>query len=188
MHRLDQCILIISTLIGSWLGMQGVHELGHVLGACLTGGQVEKVVLHPLTISRTDLSHNPQPLIVVWSGPIFGVVFPLFIWLLSRKRLSFAFVLQFFAGFCFIANGLYIGVGSFDQIGDCGEMLRHGAQLWQLWTFGIITAPVGLWLWHGLGPHFGLRSKITTLDRRIVYGTFFGCTLLIILALIVNGK
>jgi hypothetical protein len=72
-----QVILIASTLLGSWLGMQAVHELGHVAGAWLTGGRVEKVVLHPLTISRTDLAHNPAPLLVVWAGPTVGVLLPL---------------------------------------------------------------------------------------------------------------
>ena len=60
-------ILMASTLLGSWLGMQAVHELGHVFGAWLTGGRVQQVVLHPLTISRTDLAENPSPLVVVWN-------------------------------------------------------------------------------------------------------------------------
>jgi predicted Zn-dependent protease len=48
-------MLIGSTVVGSWLGMQAVHELGHVLGAWWTDGDVSRVVLHPLSISRTDL-------------------------------------------------------------------------------------------------------------------------------------
>lgn len=71
--RLHQTILIGSTLLGSWLGMQAVHELGHVAGAWLTGGRVERVVLHPLTISRTDLATNPHPLPVVWAGPVVSI-------------------------------------------------------------------------------------------------------------------
>ena len=68
--RLNQ-IILIGTFIGfSWLGMQAVHELGHVLGAILTGGRVTTVVLHPLTISRTDVFPNPHPLIEVWAGAI----------------------------------------------------------------------------------------------------------------------
>src|SRR5438105_14300049 len=108
--------------------MQAVHESGHVLGAWLTGGRVLRVVLHPLTISRTDLADNPHPLIVVWAGPVVGVAIPLLLWLIfAATRLPAAFVVRFFAGFCLIANGLYIGVGSFGRIGDCGEMLRHGS-------------------------------------------------------------
>src|SRR5207248_1331353 len=79
--RLHQIVLVASTLLASWLAMQAVHECGHVLGACLTGGRVERVVLWPLTISRTDLASNPRPLIVVWAGPLFGVAVPLLLWL-----------------------------------------------------------------------------------------------------------
>jgi len=48
-----QALLISVVLAGSWWAMQAVHEFGHVLGAWLTGGRVERVVLSPLTISRT---------------------------------------------------------------------------------------------------------------------------------------
>src|SRR4051812_44607720 len=149
MKRLHQGLLIGCTVLSSWLGMQAVHESGHVLGAWLTGGRVARVVLHPLTISRTDLAENPHPLAVVWAGPVVGVVLPLLFWsATAAARVPWAFVLRFFAGFCLLANGLYIGVGSFDAVGDCGEMLRHGSESWQLWLFGAATAPVGLWLWH----------------------------------------
>ncbi|MGC3965806.1 MAG: hypothetical protein QM775_00075 [Pirellulales bacterium] len=52
MSRLPQVVLIGSVLLGSWLAMQAIHEAGHVFGAWLTEGRVERVVLHPLTISR----------------------------------------------------------------------------------------------------------------------------------------
>ena len=47
----DQAILVVSTLLGSWLLMQLAHETGHVLGGLLTGGEIGTVVLHPLAIS-----------------------------------------------------------------------------------------------------------------------------------------
>ena len=53
-----------------------------------------------------------------------------------------------------VANGAYIGGGSFAEIGDCGEMLRHGAAVWQLWLFGSLTVPAGFTLWNGEGPAF----------------------------------
>ena len=112
-------ILIASALLGSWLGMQAVHELGHVLGAGLTGGTVKQVVLHSLTISRTDVSPNPAPLCVVWAGPIIGVLLPLAIWLtLMATKMPGNFVLRFFAGVCLVTNGLYISLGSFGRVGD----------------------------------------------------------------------
>jgi len=104
--------------------------------------------LHPLTISRTDLADNPRPLIVVWAGPAVGIAVPLILWgVADAIRLAAAFVLRFFAGFCLMANGLYVGLGSFGAIGDCGEMLRNGSQLRQLWLFGAHATPLGLWLW-----------------------------------------
>lgn len=154
MRRFHQVVLITSVLVASWMGMQAVHELGHVLGARITGGKVAKVVWHPLTISRTDLSYNPRPLGVVWAGPVVGVLLPLASWGLAVAiRGPGAFVNRFFAGFCLIANGAYIAFGSFEGIGDCGTMLRHGSPIWSLWLFGAITISVGLWLWHGQGEH-----------------------------------
>src|SRR4051812_32794919 len=80
MIRFHQAVLIGSLLPASWLGMQAVHELGHVAGALLTGGKVARVVLHPMTISRTDLASNPSPLLVVWAGPVLGCLLPLAAW------------------------------------------------------------------------------------------------------------
>src|SRR5262249_59774841 len=126
---------IISVLLGSWLGMQAVHEAGHVLGAALSGGRVVRVVLHPVTISRTDLSENPHPLAVARLGPLVGVVLPLLFWgAASAARWAGTFALRFFAGFCLIANGAYLAVGSFDRIGDAGELLRLDSPPWPLWA------------------------------------------------------
>jgi hypothetical protein len=148
-----------STIVASWLGMQTVHELGHVLGAWLTGGQVTRVVLWPLGFSRTDVGNNMRPLVVAWAGPIVGIVLPLLLWAIAWAiRMPGAFVLRFFAGFCCIANGLYIGLGSFGRVGDCNEMLRYGSVSWQLWLFGAVTAPLGLALWHRQGALFGLGA------------------------------
>jgi Peptidase M50B-like len=184
-----QLVLIAATLLGSWLGMQAVHELGHVLGARLTGGRVERVVLHPLTISRTDLAENPHPLLVAWAGPVFGALAPLLVWgAASAVRMPGAFVPRFFAGFCLLANGLYIGVGSFDGIGDCGDLLRNGAPPWHLWLFGALTAPAGLWLWHQQGPHFGLGPARGRVSAGVAYGTLVACVALLAIGFAVGGE
>jgi hypothetical protein len=189
MKRLRQAMLIGSTVLGSWLGMQAVHESGHALGAWLTGGRVARVVLHPLTLSRTDLGHNPRPLFVAWAGPVFGSLLPLLLWgVAAGLRLPGAFVLRFFAGFCLVANGVYIAGGSFDRIGDCGEMLRHGSAAWQLWLFGALTAPAGLWLWHNQGPHFGLGSARGRVGAGAAYATLGLFLGLLALALLVAGE
>ena len=189
MNRLYQGILIVSAVLGSWLGMQAVHESGHALAACVTGGRVARVVLYPITISRTDLDHNPRPLLVVWAGPIFGTLLPLALWMVAAGlRLPGAFVLRFFAGFCLIANGAYIAGGSFGRIGDCGEMLRHGSALWQLWLFGAITVPAGFWLWHRQGPEFGLGPAAGRVNAGIAYASLIVCLGLLTLAFVVDGE
>jgi hypothetical protein len=158
--------------------MQAVHELGHVASAWFTGGTVKKVVLHPLTISRTDLSDNPHPLVVIWSGPLVGVALPLLVTGVTRiTGQSWSYLTQFFAGFCLIANGVYIGVGSFLGIGDAGDMLSYGNPMWSLWLFGLLTVPLGLFSWNGLGPHFGLGKKAGEVSP---WAAYLSCVLLAI--------
>ena len=166
MKRLDQ-IVLIGTFVGfSWLAMQAVHELGHVLGALAGGGVVEKVVLHPFTISRTDVFPNPRPLLEVWAGPVVGAVLPLLAFLVASAISSAGlYLFRFFAGFCLIANGVYIGGGSFQGLADAGVMLLHGSSQWHLLLFGALTAPLGLYLWNGLGPAFGLGPAKGAVSR-----------------------
>jgi Peptidase M50B-like len=186
-NKIRQGLLIPSTLVASWLGMQAVHELGHVVGAWVSGGRVAQVVLYPLTISRTDLAENPHPLFVVWAGPVVGVLLPLVFWgIAAAVKSRMAFLLRFFAGFCLLANGLYIGVGSFERVGDCREMLRYGSTSWQLWLFGVVTAPIGLWLWHGQGRHFGLGAAHGEVDRTAVVVSVLACGALVVLGLLVG--
>lgn len=143
-----------------------VHEIGHVVAAWLTGGVVQRVDLHPMAISRTDVNPNPQPLAVAWAGPILGSALPVIALLVaSALKFRLAFLTRFFAGFCLVANGLYISCGSFDSVGDAGDMLKNGSPIWSLWLFGLLTAPVGFWLWHGLGPQFGLGEAHGEVDR-----------------------
>lgn len=180
--------LLASTVLASWLGMQAIHEFGHVLGALATRGKVSQVVVHPLTISRTDLSENPYPLIVAWAGPVFGIVAPIALWaIFAQFDFRFAFVLRFFAAFCLVANGLYIGLGSFAEVGDCREMLKHGSEKWQLWLFGLLTTPIGFWLWHGQASYFGFGSAPRDVESKIVYGMLATCLGLIGLGLAIGG-
>ena len=183
-HNRNVVLLITSTLVASWMGMQAVHELGHCLGAWATGGSIARVILKPWTISQTILAENPKPLAVVWAGPTIGVTVPLLIWAFAKWRmLSISFALRFFAGFCLVANGLYIGIGSFFGIGDCGEMLRHGSELWQLWSFGLLTIPFGFWLWNGEGKHFGLGQNAKPISKLVAAGSLLSALVLFALGL-----
>jgi hypothetical protein len=87
-----------------------------------------------------------------------------------------------------MANGVYIAVGSIDGIGDSGEMLRHGSSVWQLWLFGAVTLPVGLWLWNHQGPHFGLGSAKGQVNAGVAYASLVAFGLLLILAFAVGGE
>ena len=150
--KLSQLFVGCAVIYLSWLGMQAIHELGHVLAAQATGGTVVRVVLHPVAISRTDVSPNPWPLVVAWGGPLLGVMGPLAFVVASRfvaiKRFDWRSYADFFAGFCLIANGAYIGLGSFERIGDAGDLLRHGSPHWLLMAFGLSAIAGGLSIWH----------------------------------------
>jgi hypothetical protein len=156
-RRQSMVLLLASTAVASWYGMMIVHELGHVVGALLTGGRVERVVLHPLAFSRTDLASNPRPLVVVWAGPAVGVALPAAMWLLAhRLGFRFAFLLRAFAGFCLIANGAYLGSAAMMPVGDAADMVRLGSPAWVVTACGVVGLAGGLALWSGLGPKFGL--------------------------------
>lgn len=169
--RTSQVAFCVAVLVGSWLAMQAVHELGHVAGAAVTGGRVERVVLHPLAVSRTDVSPNPRPGVVVWLGPIVGCLVPLALWRATPAAYPFLRKLtQFVAGFCLIANGAYLAFGSLDEIGDCGEIVRSGSPWWTLPAFGVIAIPAGLFLWHGLGSPRKLWNEPSLVTPRMAAG------------------
>jgi hypothetical protein len=183
----SKVMLVVALLPLCWLGMMIVHELGHVLGAWATGGRVERVVLHPFTISRTDVMPNPRPLIVTWAGPVIGVLLPMLVLAAWRlRRAPGLHFWRFFAGFCLIANGLYLAAGSFDRVGDAGDLLRHGAAPWQLWLFGLLTVPAGFALWHGQGRHFGLGKDAPPVPRRTALTIARLLILLVILELLLS--
>jgi len=166
--RRNQIIIGAATLVASWYGMMAVHELGHCLGAWLTGAQVEAVSF-PLTgFSRTDVSGGDHSLLVVWAGPVFGALLPLLLLLCRRflRRVG-EDALLFFAGFCLLANGIYIGVGCLSPAGDALDLLRCGTPKWHLASFGCTASAAGLLLWHRLGP---IRGWFRPGQRRLGAG------------------
>lgn len=187
--RAWQVLLIGSTFAYSWLAMMVVHEFGHCLQLWATGGSVQQVVLHPLVISRTDPHDNPRPLFVAWGGVIWGCMLPVLFWAAaSLARWRFWYLARFFAGFCLIANGAYMLLGSFDSIGDAGDVLRLGSPRWTLWLFGALTWGLGLALWHGLGPHFGLKKKPPSVDRSAAWAVTVALVLLVVVELIFGTR
>jgi hypothetical protein len=189
MNRLYQVLLIASTIALSWLGMMAVHELGHVLHLWVSGGTVEKVVLHPLVISRTDPGENPYPLLVAWGGAIWGCLIPLGGLLLARVAApAHAYLARFFAGFCLVANGAYLVGDRFVRAGDGRELIAHGAPPWRLIVFGLVAVGLGLALWNGLGPHFGLGAGQGRVDRRAAVSTTVALVCLIAVEIAFFGR
>jgi hypothetical protein len=157
--RIVRPVLLVAVLYGCWLGMMLMHECGHVLHAWASGAKVERVVLPLLGFSRTDLAENPRPLFVSWGGAVWGSLLPLVLLAIACAiRLRYWRVCLFFAGFCLIANGAYLAFGSFCLAGDAGDLLQHGAPQWTLFLYGAVTMPLGLLLWHWLGPRLGLGN------------------------------
>jgi hypothetical protein len=189
MKRSDQALLIASTIAFSWLGMMAVHEFGHVLHLWLTGGTVEKVVLHPLVISRTDAGKNPHPLVVAWGGAAWGCAIPLLVfWLARGLTPSRAYLARFFAGSCLVANGAYLMGDCLVRGGDARELIRHGTPPWVLIAFGLPAVALGLFLWNGLGAHFGLGSAREHVGRRAALGMTAAVVVLIALELLFFGR
>jgi len=169
MNRCFQAILMLSTVGLSWLLMMAVHEFGHVLHGLLSGAAVVRVVLPPIGFSRTDFAANPHPLFVAWGGAIWGSLLPPAFWgIVYAAAPRYAYLARWFAGFCLIANGAYLAAGSFFQgrEDDPGLILQLGGPRWTLLLFGIPAAALGLYLWNGLGPHFGLGPSGGRVDRR----------------------
>lgn len=189
MDRVIRAVLVIAALGFSWLVMQAVHEFGHVLHAWMSGGKVAVVVLHPLAISRTDVSPNPSPAFVAWGGAIWGDLIPLAGWLIARRcSWSRAHFAALFASFCLVANGAYLFVGSFDQIGDAGDLLNHGMPIVSLWLFGATSLAGGLIIWHRHGTDFGLWRVDRAPDLPAIIALVFATCAMVIAELCFNWR
>ena len=141
--RVYQWLLVLATLSFSWAAMILAHETGHVLHAWASGGEISRVVMTPTVSARTELSHNPHPQFVAWGGAVWGCLIPLLLFAVVRRfRPQHAYLARFFAGFCLIANGAYLGSAAWSPMGDASDLLRHGAQRWQLVLFGSAAVPL----------------------------------------------
>jgi hypothetical protein len=153
-------ILILAGAYISWLGMMALHEAGHVAHARLSGGTVERVSIPLIGFSQTFYATNPNPRFVTWGGPIWGSILPLIFLAAAMAFQKLRRAVQFFAGFCSIANGAYIGLGWTMRAGDAAELVKHGEAVWRLIAFGLVAGAVGLYLWHRLGVKRAVPSEI----------------------------
>lgn len=170
-RRACLALVVGCSLALSWLLMQAVHELGHVLHAWLSGGSVVRVVLDPREISHTDLGSNPHPSFVAWGGLLWGAALPAALLLLSsRPGQRIRHLLRFFAGFCLVANGAYLAGGTLARAGDPADLMRLGAPAALLLVAGSLVAAAGLLVWHRLGPTggFGVHAAATACRTAVV--------------------
>lgn len=156
---LRRYVFILAALAASWLGMTALHELGHVLHAWLSGGRVTHVELPPRGLGHTQVSPNPSPRFVAWGGALWGTFLGAVPILLVRKGELAVWFARFFGGVSLIANGVYLGVGcclgKANGADDAHELLRQGADKWQLVAFGFLAVIAGMAVWHRLGPRAG---------------------------------
>lgn len=168
--------------------MMMVHESGHVLATVATGGQVERVIWHPLAMSRTDVRTTAFPLLVVWAGPVFGSAIPLLLMLIAvRLKWRLGYMVSFFAGFCLLVNGLYIGIGTIDPVGDAHHMLRLGTPRTALAIFGL-TAVLGLWILERMSPSLGFGSKPQSISKKDARIALFAAIFLTCIGFILGNR
>lgn len=165
------CFFVAAAVTLSWLAMTALHELGHVVNAVLSDGQVVAVELPPRGLGHTRVSPNPHPGFVAWGGACWGSLLGGAAILLTPKNECWRWFARFFAGTCLIANGVYLGLGGFfgDRNGadDAHELLRQGASLPQLVLFGVVTSGAGLLIWHRLGARLGFIRASALADGKI---------------------
>lgn len=151
--------LVAAWIPASWLVFLWTHEFGHILGAWLTGGKVQKIVLHPLVFSRTDVLPNPSPMLVAWAGAVVGPLIAAVVVsaLILLPKHGFA-LYRTVLGFAFIANGSYIGLGVIQPVGDAKDLLELGAAQWALGLYGLLAMGIGLTLWGGIRPDKQFKS------------------------------
>ena len=128
-----------------WLAMMTVHEAGHALHAWFSGGRVREVTLPFPGFSQTVVDPNPQPLIVAWGGPLWGVLVPLLVTLI-----------------CYTMR--IPGIGAWSDVGDAGDLHRDGTPRWLISAIGLLLLASGLWLWHCLGRRRPAAAASTILD------------------------
>ena len=76
--------------------------------------------------------------------PIFACMLAL----IFRRRVPEP--LKFFTGFCLIANGTYLAVGTMWRVGDARDLLRMNVHPAELISVGAALMLVGLAIWHRL--------------------------------------
>ena len=115
---------LVILLLVSWVVMCTTHECGHLLGASISGGTLQRAELRPWKLPYSIFTPDPRPLVTLWFGPLFGAVLPVLLALVLRHRWSW-----FVAWFCVLANGAYLATAWYagDALLDTSRMFAAGA-------------------------------------------------------------
>ncbi|MEN1678183.1 MAG: hypothetical protein AAGJ46_01210 [Planctomycetota bacterium] len=135
---------LLPVALWMWLAMMLVHELGHVVGAEVTGGVVTHVNVYPGRLSSTLVRPNPMPGVVLWAGIVGGWLVPAALalgcrWLPATVRA----VADCWAAFCLLAGGVYLAIGGTERLTDTGQLVAAGWRLPLLIAIGSLAALAG---------------------------------------------
>ncbi|MCC6229853.1 MAG: hypothetical protein IT432_11565 [Phycisphaerales bacterium] len=170
---MNRRLLIIAPLLaGSWYAMMLVHEFGHVIAAWITGSQIQSVRVPWVGFSQTLVPATQWPRVVTASGPVVGAMLPLLTWLIARhipclSRRGWSVIARFFAAFCLLANGVYLGSAMLNPVGDTEELVRVGVPAWVLTTIGLPAAALGLALWNGMAMNLDHAADAEARHARV---------------------
>lgn len=131
---------LVALFIVSWCVMTFVHESGHVICGCASGGTLQSTDLVPWHLPYSSFEPDPHPLITLWGGPILGVVTPATVAFAIQKDWMWLI-----AYFCMLANGAYIATAwaSGDRYLDTPKLLEHGAHPIWIGIYCLLTIAFG---------------------------------------------
>lgn len=127
---------MVLLVIVAWTVMTFTHEAGHIVGGWASGGTLQSADLRPWHMPYSIFAPNPRPLVTLWSGLLMGVLVPVGMAAIGRRRWTW-----FVASFCLLANGAYIAAGwvSGDRYLDAPKLLEHGANPLLLGIYCLLT-------------------------------------------------
>ncbi|WP_182866892.1 hypothetical protein [Rhodopirellula sp. JC639] len=120
--------------------MTFTHELGHVIGGWVVGAKLVDVDLAPWRMPYSVHAPDPHPRVTLWCGPVLGVLIPLALAALIRRRPAWLV-----ADFCLLANGSYLALAwlSGGPFLDTPRLLDAGAHPLSIAIFCLLTIAVG---------------------------------------------
>lgn len=131
---------LLLLLAVSWSVMTVTHEAGHLVGGWLGGGNLVDFELLPWRMPYSLFDPDPHPLLTLWAGPVLGVLVPLCLASLLRRRWGW-----FIASFCTLANGVYLALSwiSGDRYLDAPRLLERGASPLAMTMYCLVTIGCG---------------------------------------------